>query len=108
MSRLWHLSVFETPTKFYIVGSDVSKSRYRLLKIDRLGSQNLNIGEAEQDYSKNDVMELLATISEGNSSEFTLCRMKYCSLLGKVIACYGHSSHKFIHEQLLIFCYFLC
>uniref|UniRef100_A0A915PWV9 SAC domain-containing protein n=1 Tax=Setaria digitata TaxID=48799 RepID=A0A915PWV9_9BILA len=71
MSRLWHLSVFETPTNFYIVGSDVSKTRYRLLKIDRLRRESLNVAEVEQDYSKNEVMELLATVSEGISIVFT-------------------------------------
>ncbi|VDK39352.1 unnamed protein product [Gongylonema pulchrum] len=70
MSRLRHLSVFETLSKFYIVGSDVSKTRYRLLKIDRLEPWKLNTGEAEQEYSRADIMELLATISEGNSRIF--------------------------------------
>ncbi|CAG9540495.1 unnamed protein product, partial [Cercopithifilaria johnstoni] len=71
MARLWHLNVFETPTNFYIVGSDISKTRYRLLKISRLGVQTLDISEIGESYSKSDVMELLATVSEGSSIVFT-------------------------------------
>ncbi|KAL3997888.1 hypothetical protein ACH3XW_12770 [Acanthocheilonema viteae] len=71
MARLWHLSVFETPINFYIVGSDVSKTRYRLLKIGRLGVQTLDVSEVGENYSKSDIMKLLATVSEGNSIVFT-------------------------------------
>ncbi|OZC12831.1 hypothetical protein X798_00465 [Onchocerca flexuosa] len=71
MSRLWHVSVFETPINFYIVGSDISKTRYRLLKIGRLGTQTLNIAEVGQNYSKSDIMELLSTVSDGSSIVFT-------------------------------------
>ncbi|VDN00841.1 unnamed protein product [Thelazia callipaeda] len=66
MSRLWHLTVFETSTNFYIVGSDVEKTRFRLLKISRKETQNLNIVEVEQDYTKEDVMKFLSTSPEGN------------------------------------------
>lgn len=69
MARLWHLSVFETPTHFYIVGSDVSKAHYRMLKIGRLGVQTLDVSEVGESYSKSDIMELLATVSEGSSSK---------------------------------------
>ncbi|KAM3721339.1 Polyphosphoinositide phosphatase [Dirofilaria immitis] len=71
MARLWHVSVFETPINFYIVGSDISKTHYRLLKIGRLGTQTLDIAEVGQNYSESDIMELLATVSEGNSIVFT-------------------------------------
>ncbi|KAK6106560.1 hypothetical protein QQG55_24700 [Brugia pahangi] len=71
MARLWHLSVFETATNFYVIGSNVSKTRYRLLKIGRLGMQTLDIAEVGQNYSKSDIMELLATVSEGSSVVFT-------------------------------------
>lgn len=69
MARLSHLSIFETPFNFYIVGSDASKTRYRLLKIGRLGAQTLDISEIGENYSKSDVVELLATVSEGSSGK---------------------------------------
>ncbi|VDK47066.1 unnamed protein product [Anisakis simplex] len=68
--RLRHLSVYETGASFYIVGSDVSQKNYHVLKIDRKDSRELAIGEPDHLYSKNDVMELLATISEGSSIVF--------------------------------------
>lgn len=71
MERLWHLSVFEAPAHFYIVGSDVSKTYYRLLKIGRLGMDALDVAEMGQNYSKSDIMELLSTVSEGSSSKLS-------------------------------------
>lgn len=64
-----HFTVYETAGSFYIVGSDASEKSYYLLKFDRTDPRMLMIGEPDHEYSKNDVMELLATISEGNSSE---------------------------------------
>lgn len=72
---LRRLSVYETQTHFYFVGSDAAQKRYRLLKIDRSDPFNLNVGEVEQEYTRNDIMELLATVSEGNSSKFLLYNM---------------------------------
>uniref|UniRef100_F1KTV5 Polyphosphoinositide phosphatase n=1 Tax=Ascaris suum TaxID=6253 RepID=F1KTV5_ASCSU len=65
--RLRHFTVYETAGSFYIVGSDASEKSYYLLKFDRTDPRMLMIGEPDHEYSKNDVMELLATISEGNS-----------------------------------------
>ncbi|CAJ0927665.1 unnamed protein product, partial [Mesorhabditis belari] len=66
-SRLRRVTVYETSTRFYIVGSDVSRTRFNLLKIDRLESKALLTGEPENDYSEQEIMELLATVSEGTS-----------------------------------------
>uniref|UniRef100_A0A0N5AK70 SAC domain-containing protein n=1 Tax=Syphacia muris TaxID=451379 RepID=A0A0N5AK70_9BILA len=65
---LRYLSLYETATHFYIVGCDGSKSRYHLLKIDRTEPNSLRIGESDNEYSKADIQELLATITEGSSS----------------------------------------
>lgn len=67
--RLRHLTVYDTAGSFYIVGSDVSEKSYYLLKFDRTDPRLLMIGEPDHEYSKNDIMEVLATISEGSSSE---------------------------------------
>ncbi|VDM42474.1 unnamed protein product [Toxocara canis] len=65
--HLRHLVVYETAGSFYVVGSDVSEKSYYLLKIDRSDPRALVIGEPDHEYSRNDIMELLATISEGSS-----------------------------------------
>ncbi|KAK6011824.1 hypothetical protein OSTOST_23078, partial [Ostertagia ostertagi] len=41
--------------------------RFKVLKIDRIDSRALLTGEPDSDYSKEEILELLATITEGSS-----------------------------------------
>ena len=52
MDHISSLSVYETPTNFYIIGSDPSGSRFRTLKIDRIADKEFVANESDQDYSK--------------------------------------------------------
>ncbi|CAI5439011.1 unnamed protein product [Caenorhabditis angaria] len=65
--RLKKITVYETPGRFYIVGSDSAGTRYNVLKIDRIDSKVLLTGEPECDYTREEILELLTTISEGSS-----------------------------------------
>ncbi|KAK6729147.1 hypothetical protein RB195_006284 [Necator americanus] len=65
--RLRRITVYETAGRFYLVGCDTSGTRFKVLKIDRIDSKALLTGEPECDYSKEEVLELLATITEGSS-----------------------------------------
>ncbi|GMT28262.1 hypothetical protein PFISCL1PPCAC_19559, partial [Pristionchus fissidentatus] len=65
--RVRRITVYETPQRFYLVGSDNSGTRFNLLKIDRLDSKALLTGEPENDYSKSDIMQILSTVNEGSS-----------------------------------------
>ncbi|CAB3408017.1 unnamed protein product [Caenorhabditis bovis] len=65
--RLRKITVYETAGRFYIVGSDSTGSRYNVLKIDRIDHKVLLTGEPECDYKREEILELLATISEGSS-----------------------------------------
>ncbi|TKR96054.1 hypothetical protein L596_010131 [Steinernema carpocapsae] len=57
------ISIYETPTHFYIVGGNISETRFHLLKIDRTEPADLKLGEPEHLYSKAEIKELLATVS---------------------------------------------
>ncbi len=75
-SRLVHMmhkfSLYETASRFYIVGGDVTEKRYRILKIDRTGSgdddetSELSITDDKTIYSQKDMNQLLDTIDDGN------------------------------------------
>ena len=52
MDRVYSLSVYETPTHFYIIGSDATESIFRTLKIDRITQNEFIVGEPNHDYSK--------------------------------------------------------
>ncbi|WKX90438.1 hypothetical protein Q1695_009356 [Nippostrongylus brasiliensis] len=65
--RLRRVTIYETAGRFYLVGCDVSGTRFKVLKIDRIDSKAVLTGEPECDYSKDEILELLATITEGSS-----------------------------------------
>lgn len=67
LGRLRRVTVYETAGRFYLVGCDASGTRFKVLKIDRIDSKALLTGEPECDYSKDEILELLATITEGSS-----------------------------------------
>lgn len=66
--HLQYLKLYETSTRFYVIASDASRSKFYLLKIDRINPYIFTVGETEHEYSEADIIELLATVSEGSSS----------------------------------------
>ncbi|KAK1755943.1 Polyphosphoinositide phosphatase [Echria macrotheca] len=72
LSRLAHkmhkFSLYETASRFYMVGGDMTEKRYRILKIDRTAddSSELTITDDKTVYTQKDMSELLDTIDDGN------------------------------------------
>lgn len=81
--RRHSLAVYETQTHFYVIGSDVTCTSFSTLKIDRNASKELIIGEPNHDYSKADIGELLATVSESSSKFIDKSRQIFeCFVIG--------------------------
>ncbi|RPB04274.1 hypothetical protein L873DRAFT_1799772 [Choiromyces venosus 120613-1] len=67
--RMHKFTLYETATRFYIVGSDLLDSRFRILKIDRTAEiGDLSITEDGVVYTREETARLLATIEDGNIS----------------------------------------
>ncbi|OVA08299.1 Synaptojanin [Macleaya cordata] len=60
--------LYETRSKFYMIGRDKSRTQWRVLKIDRLEPFELNIREDSTTYSEGECSDLLKRIHEGNRS----------------------------------------
>ncbi|KAF8401153.1 hypothetical protein HHK36_014457 [Tetracentron sinense] len=60
--------LYETRSKFYLIGRGKSRTLWRVLKIDRLEPSDLNIFEDSTTYSESDCYDLLKRIHEGNRS----------------------------------------
>ncbi|XP_049397837.1 phosphoinositide phosphatase SAC2-like isoform X2 [Solanum stenotomum] len=60
--------LYETRSKFYMIGWDNSKTIWKVLKIDRLESSELLIHEDPTIYSEREYLDLLSRIHEGNKS----------------------------------------
>ncbi|KAL4769038.1 SacI homology domain-containing protein [Aspergillus nidulans var. acristatus] len=67
--RMHKFSLYETATWFYMVGMDLSDTRFRILKIERTcDTDDLNIIEDEIVYTKRQMSQLLDAIDDGNKS----------------------------------------
>ncbi|XP_047307424.1 phosphoinositide phosphatase SAC2 isoform X2 [Impatiens glandulifera] len=72
--------LYETRSNFYMIGRDKNRNVWRVLKIDRLDSSELNIHEDSTIYSQIECYDLLRRIHEGN---------KKTGGLKFVTTCYG-------------------
>jgi hypothetical protein len=67
--KMHKFSLYETATRYYVVGADVMDQRFRILKIDRTADAgNLNIAEDNIVYTKKEMTQLLNAIDDGNKS----------------------------------------
>jgi len=67
--KMHKFSLYETATRYYIVGADVMDKRFRILKIDRTSDTgDLSIAEDEIVYTKKEMSQLLNAIDDGNKS----------------------------------------
>ncbi|KAL1994994.1 hypothetical protein VTN49DRAFT_1181 [Thermomyces lanuginosus] len=67
--RMHKFSVYETATRYYIVGMDLLDTRFRILKIARTSeSEELNLVEDDVVYTKQEMSQLLDAIDDGNKS----------------------------------------
>ncbi|KAJ4300253.1 phosphatidylinositol-3,5-bisphosphate 5-phosphatase [Collariella sp. IMI 366227] len=66
--QMHRFSLYETASRFYIVGGDVTEKRYRILKIDRTNDDEseLSITDDKTVYTQKDMNQLLDTIDDGN------------------------------------------
>ncbi|RZC91649.1 hypothetical protein C5167_027720 [Papaver somniferum] len=67
-SFLQKFRLYETKSKYYMVGRNKSKTVWRIMKIDRLAPTELNIVEDSTTYSKDECSDLLTLLREGNAS----------------------------------------
>jgi hypothetical protein len=66
--QMHRYSLYETASRFYIVGGDVTEKRYRILKIDRTNedASELSMTDDKTVYTQKDMNQLLDTIDDGN------------------------------------------
>jgi len=65
--KMHKFSLYETASRYYIVGGDVTERRYRMLKIDRTAGDNqLSMTDDSIIYSQREMNQLLDTIDHGN------------------------------------------
>jgi hypothetical protein len=69
VNRMHKFSLYETSSRFYLVGADNMDQQYRVLKIDRTAPPgHLNIFEDDIVYDKREMNQLLNAIDDGNKA----------------------------------------
>ena len=67
--QMHRFSLYETASRFYLVGGDVVDRKFRILKIDRTAdSGDLSISEDDIVYTKKEMNQLLNTVDDGNKA----------------------------------------
>ncbi|XP_046846886.1 polyphosphoinositide phosphatase-like [Xenia sp. Carnegie-2017] len=59
--------LYETKARFYLVGCNVSESKFRVLKMDRTTPYDLHVIDDKVEYDGNQIKQLLAMINGGNT-----------------------------------------
>lgn len=72
--------LYENRLRFYIVASNTSDSRHRIVKIDRTSQEELIVVEDEAVYSGKQMSAMLKMLEDGN---------KQCGGLGKARVFFG-------------------
>lgn len=69
VAKMHRFSVYETASKFYLVGADVLDHKFRILKIDRTAdSEDLSVTEDEIVYTRKETNQLLNAVDDGNKA----------------------------------------
>lgn len=58
--------IYETKARYFIVGSNNTETKFRVLKIDRMEPRDLNVIDDKVEYSRKEIRELLMRIDVGN------------------------------------------
>ena len=67
LRRMHKFSLYETASRFYLVGADILDQQFRILKIERsLDPGELSIADDCTVYSKAEMNQLLNAVDDGN------------------------------------------
>lgn len=69
INGLQKMALYETKARLYLIGSNNTQTKFRVLKIDRTEPYELNITDDKVEYSQRQIKELLSMINEGNRSQ---------------------------------------
>jgi len=86
VKTIQRIALYETKSRFYVVGSNNTQSSFRVLKIDRLDPKNLNICDDKTLYNNREIRDLLTMIDVGNRSKIG---QKIGSGLTRTVSAFG-------------------
>ena len=76
--RLHHFTLYETKQRWYLVGSNLTRTQHRLLKIDRTTLTSLSINEDYTTYTTSELDSVLHMIHTGNAASGGVLSVRHC------------------------------
>lgn len=86
VKTIQRIALYETKSRFYVVGSNNAQSKFRVLKIDRTDPKRLNISDDTAVYNSREIRDLLTMIDVGNRSKIG---QKIGSGLTRTVSAFG-------------------
>ena len=78
--------LYENRLRFFIIASNASDSRHRIIKIDRTSHEELNIVEDEVEYTGKQMSAMLKMLDDGNRASGGLGKAKvFFGIAGSLI-----------------------
>src|SRR5258705_7630270 len=68
--------LYENRLRFFVIASNASDSRHRIIKIDRMTQDELNIFEDEAEYTGKEMSAMLKMLDDGNRASGGLGKAK--------------------------------
>lgn len=69
VGRMYRLNLYETASRFYLVGGDILEHQFKILKIDRTTDmEELSVAQDDTIYSKQETNHLLNAVDHGNKA----------------------------------------
>ncbi|XP_069675113.1 polyphosphoinositide phosphatase isoform X2 [Periplaneta americana] len=66
ISSIQKIALYETKARFYLIGSNNTQTRFRVLKIDRMEPYELSVTDDKVEYSQEEIRDLVTMIDVGN------------------------------------------
>ncbi|KAF7992786.1 hypothetical protein HCN44_005130 [Aphidius gifuensis] len=86
ISSIQKIALYETKSRFYLMGSNNTLSRFRVLKIDRMEPKDLIVVDDKVEYNQNEIAELVNMIDDGNRNRAQ--RNKFSGVT-KIVSAFG-------------------
>ncbi|CAG4985838.1 unnamed protein product [Colias eurytheme] len=84
ISSIQRIALYETKARFYLIGSNNTQTRFRVLKIDRTDPRELILVDDKVEYNKQEIHQLLNMIGFGNKGTRSVGFNKLVSAFGIV------------------------
>ncbi|XP_044594224.1 polyphosphoinositide phosphatase isoform X1 [Cotesia glomerata] len=68
ISSIQKIALYETKSRFYLMGSNNNLTRFRVLKIDRMEPRDLVVVDDKMEYTQDEIADLVTMIDIGNRS----------------------------------------